>query len=37
MLEDTTTLQFILDTLYHMGGAPKKLDEVEQEALVTGE
>ena len=36
MLEDQSTLQFILDTTYQLGGAPKKLEQVQQEALSGG-
>lgn len=31
MLEDRDTLQFILDTVYKLGGAPQKLDLTQDE------
>ena len=37
MLHDKRTLQFILDTVYSIGGAPKRLDQVQHEALSEGE
>ncbi len=37
MLEDAATLQFILDTVYQLGGAPKNLEHVRQEAVSDGE
>ena len=37
MLEDPGTLQFILDTVLQIGGAPKKLERIQQEALSKGE
>jgi len=37
MLEDRSTLQFILDTVYQIGGAPLKLDTVQEEAASSGE
>lgn len=33
MLEDPSTLQFILDTVYQLGGEPQKLEHVRQEAV----
>lgn len=33
MLEDQRTLQFILDTVYKIGGAPLQLDTVREEAI----
>ena len=36
MLEDPATLQFILDTVYQLGGAPQKLELVQQEAISSG-
>lgn len=37
MLEDPATLQFILDTVYQLGGAPTDMECVRQEALSSGE
>lgn len=36
MLEDPSTLQFILDTVYQLGGEPQKLEHVRQEAVGSG-
>ena len=33
MLEDKATLQFILDTVHKIGGAPCNLDQVQDEAV----
>lgn len=35
MLEDRDTLQFILDTVYKLGGAPQKLDLTQDEGTCT--
>ncbi len=37
MLEDPASLQFILDTVYQLGGAPKNMEHVKQEAFSSGE
>ena len=34
MLEDRGTLQFILDTVYKLGGAPQKLDLAQEESML---
>ena len=34
MLEDPPTLQFILDTVYQLGGAPQELEHIIQLALL---
>ena len=36
MLEDPVTLQFILDTVLKIGGAPHDLETVQEEALDPG-
>ena len=36
MLEDPPALQFILDTVYQLGGAPQKLEHIQQEAVGSG-
>ena len=36
MLENPDTLQFILDTVQKIGGAPHNLDTVQEEALDPG-
>ena len=33
MLEDTDTLQFILDTVQKIGGAPHNLEQLQEEAV----
>ena len=33
MLKDRGTLQFILDTVYKLGGAPQKLDLAQEESM----
>ena len=33
MLEDRGTLQFILDTVYKLGGAPQKLNLAQEESM----
>lgn len=35
MLEDKNTLQFILDTVHKIGGAPQNFDQVQAHALET--
>ena len=32
-MEDRTTLQFILDTVQRIGGAPHNLEQVQEDAL----
>ena len=36
MMEDKKTLQFILDTMQKIGGAPHNLEKIQEEAVAPG-